>query len=363
MRYGVTMFATDRRSTSSSWRGRPRRGASSRSGCPSTPTSRSAAARRRRPATPSWPRSTGGASTRSWRSPRRPRPPDACGSAPASCSPPSGSRSSPPRRVATLDLLAAAGSTLGVGFGWNEDELEHHGVDYGRPARRRARARCSRCRRCGRTTRRRSTGEHVPFAPSWSWPKPVQRPTVARVPSSRRRRRARSCSPTSPSTATAGSRSAGAGLTDAIPRLREAVAAAGRDPTRSDRARSGRSPTPASSTTSSGSASPSACSACPARPPTSSSRSSTTRPPSSPAERERRPARRARWPATASVPPTSSGHGGEAVVYALDAERVLRAHRHEAADHARRIGELYGRRRALGGALRPARGPGGPRRR
>jgi Ser/Thr protein kinase RdoA (MazF antagonist) len=35
------------------------------------------------------------------------------------------------------------------------------------------------------------------------------------------------------------------------------------------------------------------------------------------------------------------GQGGEAVVYALDAERVLRAHRHEAAAHAERIGELY----------------------
>ena len=29
------------------------------------------------------------------------------------------------------------------------------------------------------------------------------------------------------------------------------------------------------------------------------------------------------------------------MVYALDAERVLRVHRHEAADHVRRIGELY----------------------
>jgi Ser/Thr protein kinase RdoA (MazF antagonist) len=37
------------------------------------------------------------------------------------------------------------------------------------------------------------------------------------------------------------------------------------------------------------------------------------------------------------------GHGGEAVVYALDPHRVLRAHRHEAADHVRGIAELYGR--------------------
>ncbi len=35
------------------------------------------------------------------------------------------------------------------------------------------------------------------------------------------------------------------------------------------------------------------------------------------------------------------GQGGEAQVFALDEHRVLRIHRHEAADHSRRIGELY----------------------
>jgi hypothetical protein len=35
------------------------------------------------------------------------------------------------------------------------------------------------------------------------------------------------------------------------------------------------------------------------------------------------------------------GRGGEAHVYALDEHRVLRVHRHESADHVRRIGELY----------------------
>ncbi len=36
------------------------------------------------------------------------------------------------------------------------------------------------------------------------------------------------------------------------------------------------------------------------------------------------------------------GQGGEAWVYALDAQRVLRVHRQEAAAYARRIGDLYG---------------------
>jgi len=36
------------------------------------------------------------------------------------------------------------------------------------------------------------------------------------------------------------------------------------------------------------------------------------------------------------------GEGGESEVYALDAHRVLRLHRQEAADYARRTGDLYG---------------------
>ena len=46
-------------------------------------------------------------------------------------------------------------------------------------------------------------------------------------------------------------------------------------------------------------------------------------------------------------PADELGHGGEAEVYALDAERVLRVHRHEAADYVRRIGALLRRPRPV----------------
>ena len=60
---------------------------------------------------------------------------------------------------------------LGVGFGWNVEEIANHGVPY-RSRREVARGTCSRCRRCGATTWPPSTEF---FEPSWSWPKPIVR--------------------------------------------------------------------------------------------------------------------------------------------------------------------------------------------
>ena len=42
------------------------------------------------------------------------------------------------KQIATLDLLSEGRVVVGIGYGWNEDEMETHGVD---PKRRRARTR------------------------------------------------------------------------------------------------------------------------------------------------------------------------------------------------------------------------------
>jgi probable F420-dependent oxidoreductase len=79
------------------------------------------------------------------------------------------------KAVATLDHLSGGRFVLGVGFGWNEDEMESHGVD---PRTRRARARehVLAMQRLWADDVASFAGEHVRLPPSWSWPKPVQRP-------------------------------------------------------------------------------------------------------------------------------------------------------------------------------------------
>jgi len=77
------------------------------------------------------------------------------------------------KAVATLDLLTGGRIDLGIGFGWNVDEMENHGVD---PAHRRERVRETvlALRALWTDDVAEFSGTHVRFAPSWSWPKPVQ---------------------------------------------------------------------------------------------------------------------------------------------------------------------------------------------
>jgi len=79
------------------------------------------------------------------------------------------------KAVASLDVLSGGRFVFGIGVGWNEDEMEHHGVD---PARRRAVAREHVLAMKALWTQDEASfdGEHVHLESSWSWPKPVQRP-------------------------------------------------------------------------------------------------------------------------------------------------------------------------------------------
>ena len=84
------------------------------------------------------------------------------------------------KQLATLDVMSNGRITLGVGFGWNQDEMADHGVEY---ATRRAKAREHVLAMVELWANDEASfdGEYVRFAPSWSWPKPIQRPRIRMV--------------------------------------------------------------------------------------------------------------------------------------------------------------------------------------
>ncbi len=83
------------------------------------------------------------------------------------------------KTIATLDHLSGGRVVLGVGFGWNTDELADHGVPTAR--RRTMLAEYLAAMRTLWTQDEADyDGEWVSFGPSWAWPKPARAhiPTV-----------------------------------------------------------------------------------------------------------------------------------------------------------------------------------------
>jgi len=79
------------------------------------------------------------------------------------------------KQLATLDLLSGGRLVLGIGFGWNHEEMENHGIDV---TRRRARVREHMLAMQALWSQEVAEfhGEYVHFSPSWQWPKPLQQP-------------------------------------------------------------------------------------------------------------------------------------------------------------------------------------------
>ena len=77
------------------------------------------------------------------------------------------------KTIATLDHLSGGRVSVGVGFGWNTDELANHKVP---PKRRRTMLReyIEAMRALWTEEEAAYDGEFASFGPSWSWPKPVQ---------------------------------------------------------------------------------------------------------------------------------------------------------------------------------------------
>ncbi len=79
------------------------------------------------------------------------------------------------KEVASLDRLSNGRFILGVGYGWNKEELADHGVAYG-DRRERLRESILAMKELWTKDEASFDGRHVSFDTSWSWPKPVQTP-------------------------------------------------------------------------------------------------------------------------------------------------------------------------------------------
>ncbi len=130
------------------------------------------------------------------------------------------------KAVATLDHVSGGRVVLGVGYGWNKEEMADHGVAY---ADRRdvVREHMLLAQALWRDEVASFVGEHVALPPSWSWPKPVQRPRVRTLIGG-------GAGPRLFAEIAAWADGwipfGGTGLKEQLPRLRDAVASADRHP-------------------------------------------------------------------------------------------------------------------------------------
>lgn len=78
------------------------------------------------------------------------------------------------KAVASLDRISGGRVELGIGYGWNEEEMADHGVD---PKRRRTRTHehVKAMVELWGDDEASYDGKYVSFEPAWSWPKPGAR--------------------------------------------------------------------------------------------------------------------------------------------------------------------------------------------
>ena len=82
------------------------------------------------------------------------------------------------KEVASLDVISNGRLKFGVGYGWNHEEMESHGISPADIKRRRkmVREKVLACKELWTKDEAEFHGEFVNFEKSWSWPKPMQQP-------------------------------------------------------------------------------------------------------------------------------------------------------------------------------------------
>jgi probable F420-dependent oxidoreductase len=79
------------------------------------------------------------------------------------------------KEVASLDVLSGGRLDFGIGYGWNREEMAHHGVEF---SSRRAllREKLMIMKALWTEDEASFAGELLHLEPSWAWPKPAQKP-------------------------------------------------------------------------------------------------------------------------------------------------------------------------------------------
>jgi probable F420-dependent oxidoreductase len=79
------------------------------------------------------------------------------------------------KQIATLDGVSGGRFVLGIGYGWNHEEMENHGIEV-RTRRALVREKMLAMQALWSNDVAEFHGEMIDMAPAWQWPKPVQQP-------------------------------------------------------------------------------------------------------------------------------------------------------------------------------------------
>ena len=77
------------------------------------------------------------------------------------------------KEIASLDTISNGRAIIGIGAGWNREEMENHGADY-RNRWAVVREKVLAMREIWNNDEAEFHGKHVDFDPIWSYPKPIQ---------------------------------------------------------------------------------------------------------------------------------------------------------------------------------------------
>ena len=79
------------------------------------------------------------------------------------------------KELATLDVISAGRFVFGIGFGWNHEEMENHGVDV-KHRRELVREKVLAMQALWGNDVAEYHGDWIDMEPAWQWPKPLQQP-------------------------------------------------------------------------------------------------------------------------------------------------------------------------------------------